>query len=313
MISSKPRFILFFLAAMPLWQIHGMQYVKGIGYKLIPDAYNATLNLNAGPETLKTLDKLGEDARNSATAISGSVSEGTKHISHALTNTTNIIRETVTDATQKICSTIDNGTQSLAETAEQLRQTTEKTSGDMIKSIDSLNGTANKFIDKGVLITVDPQTTQAIRDLNATVQPLANKGIQVSIDQKTTDTLAQAVTTLKPIADNGLQIKVDDQTSKALQDLATNGVQTTFSIDPKTIISSFTALGGLTLVAVSAVLIYKELTKPEQTNLQASPEKQTWKNSVKNFLKNRYVIGTSGIISGLLLIANSNRIATACV
>lgn len=307
MISFRQALVLFFLITIPLSQTHGMQhYMKGLAYKFVPDTYNA------GPETLRTIERLGEEARNTATVISGSVSESTKQISQALTNTTNIVGQTVTGVTEKICSTIESGTQTLAKTTDALRQTTEKTSTDMIKSLESLNGTATKFIDKGVLISVDPQTTQAIRELNATIRPLAERGVQISIDPKTTDALSQAVTTIKPIADNGLTVKVDDKTSKILQDIATNGVQTNFSIDPKTIISSFTALGGLTLVVASTILIYKELTKPEQTNIQAPSEKQTWKHSLKNVLKNRYVIGTTGIISGLLLIAKSNRIAAAC-
>lgn len=308
MILFKQNFILLFIALSQFLPINGM------AYKFIPDTYQ----LN--PATLQTVNKLGEDAKalgadvkNSTAIISGAVNEGTRNLSQALTTSTTTVGLTVTNATQRICSTVDSAVQSFEKTAGQLRQTTEKTSGDMIKSIDALNSTANKFIDNGVHITVDQQTTQALRELNTTMKPLADKGLQISIDQKTTDAVSQAITTLKPIADNGLKINVDDQTLKALQDLATNGVQAKFSIDPKTIIASCTALGGLTLVAVGAALIYKEFTKPEQTNLQAMAEKQTWKHSLKNFFSSGYVVGTTSIVSGLLLIANSNRIATACV
>ena len=125
--------------------------------------------------------------------------------------------------------------------------------------------------------------------------------------------------TLQPLADKGLVVHVGADTlqeinniSRALNTVAQNGISTKLSIDPATLKTFFIASSGFTILTASIFIIYKELTKSADSAITNTvPTKKGWLQTIKSLAQNRYLIGTTGILSGLLLIAKSNRIAMA--
>lgn len=101
----------------------------------------------------------------------------------------------------------------------------------------------------------------------------------------------------------------------ALNSIARNGIQThhSFGPNPQFMKSFFIGTAGLALVTVSLALLYKELTKETVISSQEDQNKEkSWKDTFKQILSNRYLIGTSGLLSGLLLINRcANPIAPA--
>ena len=237
---------------------------------------------------------------------------------------------------EKTAETIKEAFKDIKDVAETLAKTAQHLSEGLTTSTNSagvalhasvnelskmLTTVSHQVVEKGVGLNAETLKTiqQSVGMITQALNPIAANGLAVHLDQDATRALQEICKTLQPLADKGLVAHVGADTlreinnvSRALNTVAQNGITTKLSIDPATLKTFFVASGGLTILTASIILIYKELTKPMQlTSTDAIPAKKSWLQTVKSLAQNRYLIGTTGIISGLLLIAKSNRIAMA--
>lgn len=206
------------------------------------------------------------------------------------------------------------------------------------KGVQAAGEGVKLIADQGFLMKTDlPETANNIaKGMNTTAQILTN-GLE-----KTTVTFAQSVNNSVREASDGLVVtaktvcatlsttaqQLPNQVAGAVKDvidtslnpsldklntttnkLVEQGVQAKVSIEASSIKTLGIMSVGVTLAVASIILIYKELTKVESNHI-TKPEESGWKHSFKQLFSNRYAIGVTGLVSGLLLIAKSNQVAT---
>lgn len=89
--------------------------------------------------------------------------------------------------------------------------------------------------------------------------------------------------------------------------LMQNGVPARIIIDPTTIKTLCFSTTGAALAMAGIGLILYESFFVEEYSTEA-PKPASWSISVKNFMKNRYVLGSASIAAGLCLIAKSTTL-----
>lgn len=230
---------------------------------------------------------MGEGAKNGGEGIK-LIGEAVKDIATngvvikaALPQTAETLSRGVQGAAKEVSETLIGITKHVSEIAREIPQQVDRIITNALN-----NHTTKEFVEKGIQITLDKDTTQAIKELNETVKPIAQNGFRanIGVDPNMTQAVREMTEAVRPLAQNGVQI----------------------SINPLTIKTFFTATSGFALIVLGTVILYKELTKAidpqENTN-------KNWKHSFIKLLKSSYMIGSTSIIAGLVLIAQSNRIA----
>ncbi len=186
-------------------------------------------------------------------------------------------KETIDDLTKTIAKTAKTVTNGMQESTVHLTQalnlTTQDLCGTLNKTTKKLTDTADKLIDKGLTINLDPA-------LNANI---------------------------KTVAEQGVKINVDPALNANIQRLANNGIRTQFAIDPTTIKTlCFSTTGAALAMAGIGLILYESFFVEDYAT--ETPKPTTWHATVKNFMKNRYILGTASIAAGLCLIAKSTTL-----
>ncbi len=187
---------------------------------------------------------------------------------------------------------------------------------DIGKGIKELGEAAKIIADKGVQVKASlPQTADILTKgvyntadnlsrgvynsslqlsgvINATSNNLCNtvQAIPGQVSQAVTKTLQDNIPLIKPMLDKGIEAKV--------------------IIEPTALKTALTAGVGFAIALVALAIIYKELTKEQSPEEQTTVAPTTWQ-TIKKLVSNRYLLGITGLVSGLLIINKSNKLALA--
>ena len=137
------------------------------------------------------------------------------------------------------------------------------------------------------------------------MQPETNKALdQTSQAIKQTSESFKALTE-KYHPEKGLIFTIE--TGENIKKLATDGVKAHIFIDPATIKTlCFSTTGAALAMAGIGLILYESFFVEDYAT--ETPKAANWSASVKNFIKNRYVLGSASIAAGLCLIAKSTTL-----
>jgi hypothetical protein len=120
---------------------------------------------------------------------------------------------------------------------------------------------------------------------------------------------------LKKISDTGIEVgdktlATITSTSKTLEEINREGLK----LSSASIKALFTSGIGLALAIAGITLIYKQLSKEKPLLISDSSltvHSKNMKEKLLDVVTNRYVIGASSILAGLLLVIKSDKLATS--
>lgn len=171
--------------------------------------------------------------------------------------------------------------------------------------------TTSKVLAEGLSDTT-ANLTQALNGSTANITK-ALVGTSGNIEKTITISTAEVCRSVNIAAERitGTANKLIDAGIPALnqniQQLANNGIQTRLIIDPATIKTlCFSTTGAALAMAGIGLILYESFFVEDYAT--EAPKAVNWSTSVKNFIKNRYVLGSASIAAGLCLIAKSTTL-----
>lgn len=137
------------------------------------------------------------------------------------------------------------------------------------------------------------------------MQPETNKALE-----QTSQAIKQTSESFKTLTEKyhpekGLIFTIE--TGENIKKLANDGVKAHIIIDPATIKTlCFSTTGAALAMAGIGLILYESFFVEDYAT--EAPKAANWSTSVKNFIKNRYVLGSASIAAGLCLIAKSTTL-----